>query len=297
MRGFLKSNAFKILLMVVVLTLSIFTLSSTVGSASIASMFGLVADPMTQVVSSLTDDELQKYEDMSFEELVDYVQTLEENNAQLTEQLVEYFDLKVQNEQYKTALEILEENPDLELLPSSVTAKDPSDPFGSFTIDVGSDNGVSLNDPVITEQGLVGIISEVHTYYAKVTTILSEDINIGASAKEFGESGVVMGDAEGSINSLVKFNYLTIDTNVEAGTLIVTSGASEIYPEDLIIGTVSSLASNLEDVSMYAMVETAADIENVTSVYVITDFSVKIQIERDTSEDEEVSQEEVEEEQ
>ncbi len=281
MRGFVKSNAFKILLMVVVITLSILTLSSTVGSASIASIFGLVADPMTQVVSGLTDDELQKYDSMSYEELTAYVKELEEENAKLTEQLVEYYDLKVENQQYQTALDILDKNPDLELLPSSVTAKAPSDPFGSFTIDVGSDNGVSLNDPVITEQGLVGIVSEVHTYYAKVTTILSEDINIGASAKEYGESGVVMGDATGSVNSLVKFNYLTVDTNVQEGTLIVTSGASEIYPEDLVIGTVSYLGSNLEDVSMYAMVETAADIENVTTVFVITDFSVKIQMERD----------------
>lgn len=296
MRGFVKSNAFKTLLMVIVITLSILTLSSTVGSASIASVFGLVTDPMTQVVSSLTEDELQKYSDMSFEELAIYVKELEEENAKLTEQLVEYYDLKVENQQYQIALSILDENSNLELLPSSVTAKDPSDPFGSFTIDVGSENGVSLNDPVITEQGLVGIVSEVHTYYAKVTTILSEDINIGASAKEYGESGVVMGNAETAINNLVKFNYLTVETQVEQGTLIVTSGASEIYPEDLVIGTVSYLGSNLEDVSMYAMVETAADIENVTTVFVITDFSVQLEMERDTESTGEEITEEVEEE-
>ncbi|MFI3325037.1 MAG: rod shape-determining protein MreC [Clostridia bacterium] len=293
MKGFIKSNTFKILLMVIVICLSILLLSQTAGSVSLASVFGLVTNPMTDVTSTLSADELQKYDDMDYDELIAYIVDLESENAQLTEQLVDYYNIKTENLQYQSMLNILDEYTNLELVASSVTAKDSTDPFDGFTIDVGYNDGVNLNDSVITEQGLVGIISEVDANYSKVTTILSEDVSVGACAKELGESGVIAGYAEGAINSYVKLNYLTVDTNIKQGDLITTSGTSEIFAEDLVIGTVISVNSSLEDVSFYAIVETNVDMENLTYVYVVTDFyTVTQETENETITDEEILQEE-----
>ena len=61
---------------------------------------------------------------------------------------------------------------------ASVIGRDPSDQFYSFTIDKGTLDGVSYQDPVITADGLVGIVSEVGPVFAKVTTILDVRLNV-----------------------------------------------------------------------------------------------------------------------
>ena len=56
------------------------------------------------------------------------------------------------------------------------------------------------------------------------------------------------------------------------GDLIVTSGLGGIYPKNLIIGEVTEIRAESQDISLFAVVQPAAEVESCTNVYVITYF-------------------------
>lgn len=61
-----------------------------------------------------------------------------------------------------------------------VIGRDANSQFGSFIIDKGTLQGISKRDPVITSDGLIGVIEEVGLTYSRVITIYDPGLNIGA---------------------------------------------------------------------------------------------------------------------
>ncbi len=285
MRGFFRSNTFKVLVIVAVFVAVTSALNGVVGNTSLASIFGLIVSPMQEVTAELSADELEYYKGFTHDELIEYSANLAEDNANLRAQLINYYDILEENKQYEQALNIQQDYPEFELVSGSVTAKDSTDIYAGFSIDVGYVDGVQVDAPVITANGLVGIVTEVYAMSSKVTTILSEDVSVGARAKNIGESGVIVGDAELALNGLVKFDYLSRDTEVKAGEIITSTGEGGLFPKDLIIGEVQYLGSNEEDISLFAVVKPYEEVTNLSGVFVITNFPDMTEIE-DTQTDE-----------
>ena len=46
--------------------------------------------------------------------------------------------------------------------------RDPSDVFYGFSIDKGTLSGIAVGDPVITQRGLVGIVTQAYATTSKV---------------------------------------------------------------------------------------------------------------------------------
>lgn len=272
MKGFTRSNTFKMLIIVIFVNVSILILSNTLGNSSVASLFGLILDPMQEVTTSFTDEEETLLAALSRDDLERYYIELYRENSTIRNQLLDYYTAVQENEQYETLLEISNDNPGFSLVNATVVSRDTSDPFKSFTINLGYLDGISVGDPVITENGLVGIIGEVSALSAQVITILSEDINVGVVAMEFMESGVMTGDAELSVNGYVKVDYLETDTNYEKGTVISTSGIGATYPNGIIIGEVISVGSSSVNSTLYAVVKPYVDLDTVSDVFIITDY-------------------------
>lgn len=94
-------------------------------------------------------------------EILEENERLKEENRRLTQRQLEFDKYKLENEQLKEYLDIKEKNPDFDFETAFVIGRDPNDRFYAFTIDKGSLDGISLHDPVITEDGLVGMVVEV----------------------------------------------------------------------------------------------------------------------------------------
>ena len=146
----------------------------------VASLLGFVTSPMqsvsTQVTGSVT--EFVDLDALSRDELKSMIDSLTQENAQLRDQLVDYENTLQENEQLKVQLEITEEEPENTLRAATVIGRDPNDVFYGFSIDQGTLNGVEAGDPVITQNGLVGIVSQAYATTSKVTTLLSEDVKV-----------------------------------------------------------------------------------------------------------------------
>ena len=171
-------------------------------------------------------------------------------------------------------LGIRQENPNLTLLDSSVIARTPEN-FGSFTIDCGESDGVSLYDPVMTGDGLVGYIGELGTTTARVVTLFSPECNVGAVSADTGDSGNVTGSLSLSEKGLTRMEMIARDASLGEGSLLVTTGLTGSFPKGILIGTVQSVTLEENGISCWAEVRPAADIEGTTAVFVITDFPGK----------------------
>ena len=239
--------------MVVLLGLIIYT--ATAGGSLLASLLGFVTSPMQSVSTQATGavTEFVDLDALSRDELKSMIDSLTQENAQLRDQLVDYENTLQENEQLKVQLEITEEEPENTLRAATVIGRDPNDVFYGFSIDQGTLNGVEEGDPVITQSGLVGIVSQAYATTSKVTTLLSEDVKVSAVDSACGESGVIASDIASASSGLLRLEYLPSDTQAQVGDIITTSGAGSAYPADIIIGRVESVQKSESDISQYAV--------------------------------------------
>lgn len=275
MRDLLKSKNFKVLLGAVVLVLCIMIYSaSTSGQQNIISSIASFVTTPIQKLSALISGGINDLggDLTDIDEIRAENELLKEKIRQMQAQLVDYETYKQNYESLRDLLKLKEDSGEMELVAATVISRDSTDAYETFIIDKGTLQGVAYLDPVLTEDGLVGYVSQVGPISSKVTTILSPSTDVGAIDKRTQDGGVLGGDQEYAQNGFTKLSYLQRDCDVTVGDLIVTSGLGGIYPKNLIIGEVTEIRAESQDISLYAVVQPAADVDGCTGVYVITDF-------------------------
>ena len=108
------------------------------------------------------------------------------------------------------------------LKPARVIARDPANWWRTVFIDVGSKDGVRVDMPVITPDGLAGRVSTVGATRSQVVLLGDQNCRVAARVKETAENGVVIPYAADP--AIVTLTYLSRGTPVKAGQSIVTSG-------------------------------------------------------------------------
>lgn len=208
-----------------------------------------------------------------------YKRQNEELTAQLTEmykEIVDYEELKRENESLREMLELKQENKDFVFSePCGIIARNSNDIYGGFTINKGSDHGLSVNDPIITTIGLVGRVTAIAPNYAKVTTLLSPDVNVGVYTTRAKVTGVLENDLTTAQDGRCLMSDILRDADIKEGDIIFTSGKSGLFPEDVMVGTVISVFDDPNGLSKHAVVEPAENFFNITKVYAVVDFEGK----------------------
>lgn len=277
MKDFFKTSSFRVLLIAVVVLLGLIIYTATAGGSFLASLLGFVSSPMQSIATDVTGNvtEFLDLDGYSKDELKELVGVLQEEKAQLEDQLVDYETLKQENDQLKTQLGLEEEEPENELRAASVIGRDPNDVFYGFSIDQGTLSGVTQGAPVITDKGLVGVVTQAYATTSKVACLLSEDVKVAAWSPKRQESGVITSDIATAGTGLLRLSYLSGSTQVQEGDIITTSGEGGSYPQGLIIGTVQSVEKSENDISQYAVIRPFEDLTTVKEVFVIVDFPGK----------------------
>ena len=198
---------------------------------------------------------------------------LRELISQLNRQIVSIDDLKNDNRLLQAMLDISIENPDFEWPRNTCTIihRNALDPFGSFTIDRGSNDGINLQDLVITRVGAVGVISKVAPNYATVSTIFSTEVEIGVLTTNANVQGIVQNDIELAVKGLIRVSFIERNAEISEGDIFVTGGGVT-YPGNQIIGRVVEIYDDPNGMSKHALVEPSESISRLTNVLVITNF-------------------------
>ena len=274
MRFFLRSRRFKIICGVTALLLVVSIVLHIVGGSVSpqSSIIGAISQPLRSIATYISN-EIADF-NMKLDSgtaLMEENQELKNQINDLSSQVVDYNEIKKENEFLKGFLEIKEKNKDYTLEKATLISRDNDDIGLSFTINKGYVNGVSVHDPVITSSGLVGYISEVAPSFSKVTTVLSQDMNVGCVDYRTSDVGIVSGTIELAADNCSKFYNLPRSCTVALNDIIVTAGGG-IFPEGLIVGTITNLSSDKNQTTISATIKCAADITDIRDVMVITYF-------------------------
>lgn len=274
MKDFFKASSVRVLVISVVVLLGLIIFTATAGGSFLANILGFVSSPMQSIATDVTGNitEFLDLDGYSRDELKALITSLQEEKSRLEDQLVDYENMKQENQQLKVQLSISEEQPENEMRAAFVIGRDPNDVFSGFSIDKGTIAGVSVGDPVITDRGLVGIVAQAYATTSKVTCLLSEDVSVAAVSTKHRENGVISSDITTAGSGLLRMSYLSEDTNLEPGDIITTSGAGGAYPEDIKIGEVLRVEKSENDISKYAVIQPFEDLAEVKEVFVIISF-------------------------
>lgn len=275
MKEFFHSWVFKVLLaLCIVMFAFLLRATMTMGASTVVEQIvGTITAPVQSLTSGLSGsitgflDQFLRASEISQEN-----EQLLEENRKLIEQMVDYENYKHENESLKEQLGIQEENPQWETMTASVIGRDPSDQFYSFTIDKGTLDGVSYQDPVITADGLVGIVSEVGPVFAKVTTILDVRLNVACQDVRTQDVATISGDIEMAQQGKCKMSLIPRESGIAKGDIVQTAGTSGLYPQGIVVGRVSDVGFEPQGTMMYAVVEPANDIKSIKDVVIITSF-------------------------
>ena len=275
MLQFLKGRKFKTFMIVICALLvgAVIAVATSDSSSPVTNAVGSLFSPAQKAASYIADN--VRWFGKSFRSSGSYqneIERLQQKIAEYENQLVEYNDMAQKIESYETMLGVKEENPDFSLERAHIIGTDSGDMFTSLIIDNGSNDGVSVNDPAVYGNYVVGIVKKVHPSYSVVQSILNPDINISALDSKTRETAYVTTTAEYALKGSCLFSGLERTTAVSPGGLILTSGIGGIYPKGLIIGSVTEVCESGYDLSNYAVIEPGVNVKDLEDIFVITDF-------------------------
>ncbi len=275
---FFKKRQFKIICAVAGLLLLGMILSAISGSSFSAenSVISFIFYPAEKLATSVSSKITAMRDNVSGKSSYDdEITALKLEIANLQENLVDYENIKRENEYYKDFLEVKEENMDFALVHGSVIARDSANMFSSFTINAGSLQGINVNDCVIYGKYLVGLVVKVFPASSVVKTILDPDISAGVYEARTGENSYTSNDLTLAKQGKLMMSNLSKDTAISEGGIVCTSGIGGIYPKDLIIGEVENVQESGKDISLVAVINPGVKINELTDIFVVTDFAGK----------------------
>jgi rod shape-determining protein MreC len=154
-----------------------------------------------------------------------------------------------------------------------VIARSPTVWQSSVTIGVGSDDGVSVNDPVISGDGLVGQVSSVNGGSAQVTLLTDHSSAVSAKVVPEGVQGVVKPEI-GNPEDLI-LDFIDSAKHVHRGEFVVTAGwrsqgLSSLYPPNLPLGEVTRASILEQEASQQVHIRPFADLSDLDMLQVLT---------------------------
>lgn len=175
-----------------------------------------------------------------------------------------YREAALENERLRSLLELKSRRTGF-ISAAEVFAREPTNWFQILWIDKGVSSGVAKDMVAVTPFGLVGRVHRVFNERANV--ILITDVNSSVAVRL--ESSRAEGILEGNGDSKCYLKYVSNDFTVEAGESIVTSGLDGIYPEGILVGYVSSVDRESEEVFQLIEITPAQHLGRVEEVAIL----------------------------
>lgn len=196
--------------------------------------------------------------------LQEQVDSLTTENSNLQE---ERYELKRLRDLYQ-----LDQNySDYKKTAAHVIGKDSGNWFSTFTIDKGSDDGIAVDMNVMAGSGLVGIVVDVGPSWAKVRSIIDDSSNVSGMVLSTSDRCIVSGDLSLIDEGQIRFEQMeNNDNQVSVGDQIVTSYISDKYLQGILIGYVSEVTVDSNNLTRSGYITPAVDFKDLQEVLVVT---------------------------
>lgn len=223
------------------------------GITSVGSWLSNRSEELVQIRSLLQENESlkQQVDDLTTENT-----SLQQGRYELTT-LQELYELDAQYESYKK-------------VGARIIAKDAGNWFHSFVIDKGEKDGIAVDMNVIAGSGLVGRIVDVGPNWAKVTSIIADNSNVSGKVLSTADNLIISGDLELYSDGTIIFAQLSDNADkVVEGDKIVTSNISDKYLPNILIGYISTINVDSNNITKSGLITPAVDFKHLEVVLVI----------------------------
>lgn len=272
--GTVKSHFFPVMLGISVLlsalSVTVYRTDAMTLLFDAASLAAVPAERLTMAVSSGISEISAKFGDI--DALRRENELLKEENARLITKNRENTVLREENKWLREFLGLKKEKTEIQLADAKIVAREVGF-IRTFTVDKGTRHGISENMPVITENGLLGIITEAGEISSRGISLINHNASVGVYMERTMTSAVLTGSFELYSNGLCKVINLPDDTDVIVGDLVYTSGYGSVYPKDIVVGTVVGVEPDPSNYTISAIVQPAADMNLSDYVMIVTDSS------------------------
>ena len=270
----LPSKYLLLILTILCTMLMLITFGTDVFNRPLNSVVGYVVVPFQQGIARVGGWLSNRSEELvQIRTLLDENAELKEEVARLTEENTLLQQDKYELNNLRELMELSEQYGEYEKVGARIIARDSGNWYTSFIIDKGSDSGFMVDMNVIAGGGLVGRITSVGPNWSRVTSIISDNSNVSGMTLSTEDNLIVSGDLKLMADNCITFSQLVDSRNLVAeGDRVVTSNISDKFLPNILIGYISSIDKDANNLTKSGLITPAVDFEHLEEVLVITDM-------------------------
>ncbi|WP_170242943.1 rod shape-determining protein MreC [Streptococcus suis] len=176
-----------------------------------------------------------------------------------------------ENENLRKNLAMKEEYSSLDFTAAMVVSRSPMAWNQTLTVDMGENDGITLNSLVLSNNGLIGFVSDMTSTSSVVSLFTNDSFELKVPVKIIMGSDSVYGILSGydvESNSFI-ISQLNEEREIKVGSQVVTSDFGGTVPANLPVGKVRSVQENASSSEKSVFVSPAADFSNLYSVLMV----------------------------
>ena len=234
---------------------------------------GYVVIPLQQGIGKVGEWLSNRSEELvQIRELLDENARLKDEIATLTEENTLLQQDKYELNKLRELFSLDEQYSQYNKVGARIIGRDSGNWYSAFIIDKGEEDGLAIDMNVIAGGGLVGRITSLGPNWSKVTSIISDNSNVSAMTLSTEDNLTVSGDLKMMAEGCISFKQLMDGQDmVREGDKVVTSDISDKFLSNILIGYISSIDKDANNLTKSGQIVPAVDFEHLGEVLVITD--------------------------
>ena len=207
----------------------------------------------------------------SYFENTKYVSELEQHNAELMLKVNQLREYALENNELKKII-LFSGETEYQVVHAKIVSRLVSKVHGYFIVSKGLADGIKKGMPIITDDGLVGIVYDVMENYSSVRTFENSLFKLAVKDQRSNVTGVLNWNGK---NLIIKNVPTTND--VEIGDRIVVSELSSIIPPSIPIGIVADKETTVSGLLSNIIVQPFANLNSLKNILILkTDFNSQL---------------------
>ncbi len=202
---------------------------------------------------------------------------LREKNIQLANELSSLKETKLENIRLSRELGLKDKSISGVVI-ARIVGKSLIQARNTITLNVGDNDSVKVNMPVITDDGLVGRVVSVSKNYSIAQILYNRNLNISVKDQRSRVDGILNYDGAGNL----VINNVPKSADVKPGDLIITSPYSNYFPSGIPVGTVVE-EGNLDNLFKKIIVEPSVSFTDLEEVFILKHLPDKERLDLESS--------------
>lgn len=259
----------------VIICISLIIISFRFGEylSPVRNAVGSAITPMQKginIVGTYISDKLDTFKSMV--ELTEENKTLKDQVSVLSYENKLLLQNKYELDELRELYQLDQKYLDYPKVAARIIDKDTNNWYNVFTIDKGTRDGLAVDMNVIAGNGLVGIITESYYNHSKVRAIIDDKSAVWGMFLKTSDTCVVQGDLLLIEDGKIRVEFISKDADVEDGYEIVTAHTSPKFLQGILIGYVSDIQLDSNNMTKTAYLTPVVDFERLSEVLIITEL-------------------------